>query len=132
MAHTIRDSHNLGFRKDNLVEEKDGSDDDVQGERNKVSWRKASQMTGQDTRSLTLTHSHINSHMRKQTSIFSWPVTEANIQSLPPFTSLKKTPEEICLVFFLLSGTDYLQVLSNHVGTLESLEWDLCFLAYPV
>lgn len=47
MAHTICDSHSLGFRKDNLAKWKDGSDD-VTGKRNKVSWRKASEMTGQD------------------------------------------------------------------------------------
>lgn len=45
-AHTICDSRNLGFRKDNLAKWKDGSDD-VRGKRNKVSWRKAGQMTGQ-------------------------------------------------------------------------------------
>lgn len=54
-AHTIWDSHSPGFRKDNLAKWKGGSDD-VIGKRNKVSWRKASQMTEQHTH--TLTHVH--------------------------------------------------------------------------
>lgn len=102
MAHTIHDSHNLGFRKDNLAEEKDGSDDDVQGERNKVSWWKASQMTGQDTRSLTLTHSQINSHA--ETDVHFLMASDSVKYSEP--ATIYKPEEKISLIFFLLSGTD--------------------------
>lgn len=38
MLHTVCDSHNMGFRKDNLAKWNDGSSD-FTGKRNKVGWR---------------------------------------------------------------------------------------------
>lgn len=96
-AHTICDSRNLGFRKDNLAKWKDGSDD-VRGKRNKVSWRKAGQMTGQARPGQAgHTHTHTHSHWQRLSR-------ESNIQCMPPFTTPQshngKKTNWICFTYF--------------------------------
>lgn len=102
-AHTICDSHNLGFRKDIVAKWKDGSDD-ITGKRNKVSWRKASRMAETDIHFL-MVNDWVHSRDKHLVHATVCPV------------SIRK--KDNLFHRSVLYGTDWLQVLSSHVGNGE-------------